>query len=243
MNPPFEQIDRKNPLILASASPRRKQLLEQAQLPFKVVVSRILEETLGEPVEDCLRLAREKAVDVFSRTGSSWVLGADTIVVVGEKVLGKPVDREDALRMLSLLSGKVHQVITGFCLLTPSGMEAHFEAVSTTVTVKELGKNEREAYVDTGEPFGKAGGYAIQGIGSFMVESISGSYTNVVGLPLCAVIKGLLKAGALESFPLPSEIEKLWVDEAIHRDEGLDNGADCAYPADEAIARIRAGRK
>ena len=203
MNPPFEQIDRENPLILASASPRRKRLLEQAQLPFTVAVSRIQEETLGDPVEACLRLAREKAVDVFSRTGSSWVLGADTIVVVGEKVLGKPVDKEDSLYMLSLLSGKAHQVITGFCLLTPLGEAVHLEAVSTTVTVKELGRNEMDAYVETGEPFGKAGGYAIQGIGSFMVESISGSYTNVVGLPLCAVIKGLLKADALESFPLP----------------------------------------
>ncbi len=203
MNPPFEQIDRENPLILASASPRRKRLLEQAQLPFTVAVSRIQEETLGDPVEACLRLAREKAVDVFSRTGSSWVLGADTIVVIGEKVLGKPVDEKDAFWMLSLLSGKMHQVITGFCILAPSGKGAHLEAVSTTVTVKELGRNEMDAYVETGEPFGKAGGYAIQGIGSFMVESISGSYTNVVGLPLCAVIKGLLKADALESFPLP----------------------------------------
>ena len=204
MNSPFEQIGRKNPLILASASPRRKRLLEQARLPFKIEVSQILEETLGEPEELCLRLAREKAVDVSFRTGPSWILGADTIVVMGDKILGKPVDKKDALGMLSLLSGKMHRVMTGFCILAPSGTSAHLETVSTIVTVKELGENELEAYVDTGEPFGKAGGYAIQGIGSFMVESISGSYTNVVGLPLCAVIKALLKVGALERFPLPS---------------------------------------
>lgn len=208
MPQPFKKIGKKNPLILASASPRRKRLLEQAQLPFTVVVSQIREETLGEPVDACLRLAREKAGDVFSRTGSSWILGADTIVVIGDKVLGKPVDEEDALCMLSLLGGRTHHVISGFCILDPLGAEAHLEAVSTTVTVKELGENEMEAYVETGEPFGKAGGYAIQGIGSFMVESISGSYTNVVGLPLCAVIKGLLKVGGLESFPLLSEIVK-----------------------------------
>ena len=157
---------------------------------------------MGEPVEACIRLAREKAVDVSSRAKSSWILGADTIVVVGDTVLGKPADKKDALCMLSLLSGKVHRVITGFCILSPMAANVHLEAVSTTVTVKELDENEMEAYVDTGEPFGKAGGYAIQGIGSFIVESISGSYTNVVGLPLCSVIKVLLKAGALESFPL-----------------------------------------
>ncbi|MCB2170955.1 MAG: septum formation protein Maf [Deltaproteobacteria bacterium] len=203
MNSLFKEIDGQNPLILASASPRRKRLLEQACLPFEIVVSRIREEaTEGlAPADLCLGLAREKAMDVSSRIRPSWILGADTIVVLGDRILGKPADRQDALNMLSLLSGKVHRVITGFCILTPSGIVAHVETVSTSVTVKELGGDERKAYVDTGEPFGKAGGYAIQGIGSFMVESISGSYTNVVGLPLCAVIKALRKAGALEKFP------------------------------------------
>ena len=203
----FEQIGRRNPLILASASPRRKRLLEQARLPFEIVVSQILEETAGgaAPEEVCLRLAREKAMDVSSRTRPSWILGADTIVVMGDKVLGKPVNKGDALDMLSLLSGNVHRVMTGFCVVGPSGANAHLETVSTTVKVKELDDHEIKAYVDTGEPFGKAGGYAIQGVGSFMVESISGSYTNVVGLPLCAVIKALLKAGALIRFPLPSD--------------------------------------
>ena len=206
MNSPFKQIGGKNPLILASASPRRKRLLAQARLPFEIVVSRIQEENTERlaPADLCLRLAREKAMDVSSRTRPSWILGADTIVVLEDRILGKPADEQDALNMLSLLSGKVHRVMTGFCIFGPSGTSAHLETVSTTVTVKELGEDEIEAYVDTGEPFGKAGGYAIQGVGSFMVESISGSYTNVVGLPLCAVIKALLKVGALERFPFPS---------------------------------------
>ncbi len=200
----FNPIGGGNPLILASASPRRKALLEQARLPFKTVVSRILENAAGAPLELCRRLAREKALDVFGRTGPAWIVGADTIVVIEDRILGKPVDEKDALGMLSLLSGRVHQVITGFCIVTPSGESAHIEAVSTSVAVKELDESERQAYVDTGEPFGKAGAYAIQGIGSFMVESISGSYTNVVGLPLCAVIKALFTVGALERFPLIS---------------------------------------
>ncbi len=204
MHPPFEQISGKYPLILASASPRRKRLLAQARLPFKTVVSQIHEVAVGQPAELCLRLAREKAMAVFSQTEPSWILGADTIVVLGDGILGKPIDKADALGMLALLSGRTHRVMTGFCILAPSGIPAHLETVSTTVTVKELDEIEMGAYVDTGEPFGKAGGYAIQGVGSFMVESISGSYTNVVGLPLCAVIKALIKAGALERFPLPS---------------------------------------
>jgi septum formation protein len=201
MNPFSQKISQKNPLVLASASPRRRRLMEQARLPFKTVVSQVQEETAGVPSELCLRLAREKAMDVSARTGPFWILGADTIVVIEDRILGKPTDKRDALEMLSQLSGKVHQVITGFCIVAPSNEIAHLEAVSTAVTVKILDAGEKQAYVDTGEPFGKAGGYAIQGIGSFMVESISGSYTNVVGLPLCAVIKALLKAGALERFP------------------------------------------
>lgn len=104
--------------------------------------------------------------------------------------------------MLSLLSGKEHKVITAFCLLNPTGEIAKAEAITTLVKIKRLTEDEIKAYVATGEPFGKAGSYAIQGIGTFMVESISGSYTNVVGLPVCALIKSLLSAGALKNFPL-----------------------------------------
>jgi septum formation protein len=125
------------------------------------------------------------------------------MVVIGERILGKPIDHEEAHFMLSLLSGKEHEVITGFSLLNPSGEMAHSEAVTTRVKMKRLDEKEINAYVATGEPFGKAGSYAIQGIGAFLVKSISGSYTNVVGLPVCALIKSLLAVGALKDFPLP----------------------------------------
>jgi len=148
-------------------------------------------------------LAEKKAKRVYSMTGTSWVLGADTIVVIGSRVLGKPRDQAEATEMLRLLSGEAHRVVTGFCVLDPAGRPAHSEAVSTAVRFKRLADKEMASYVSTGEPFGKAGAYAIQGIGAFMVESISGSYTNVVGLPVCAVIKALIRVRALVHFPLP----------------------------------------
>jgi septum formation protein len=195
-------IDEKHPLVLASASPRRKRLLARMGIPHRVVVSRVDENGLVEsPEAFCRNLARLKAKDVGSREDVSWILGADTIVVIGSKVLGKPVNHEDAQRMLSLLSGKDHQVITGFCVLSPAGVIAHSESVTTAVRFKPLRKEEIAGYIRTREPFGKAGAYAIQGVGAFMVESISGSYTNVVGLPMCALIKALTQCGALRSFP------------------------------------------
>ena len=103
--------------------------------------------------------------------------------------------------MLGLLSGKEHSVITGFCILDPSGSTAHSEEIITRVKMKRLTDEEIDGYTATGEPFGKAGSYAIQGIGAFMVESISGPYTNVVGLPLCALVKALIACGALKKFP------------------------------------------
>ncbi|MCP4576665.1 MAG: septum formation protein Maf [Deltaproteobacteria bacterium] len=195
-------IDEKHPLVLASASPRRTKLLARMGIPHRVVVSRVDENgRIESPEAFCRNLARLKAKDVGSREDVSWILGADTIVVIGSKVLGKPVNHEDAQKMLSLLSGKDHQVITGFCVLNPSGVVAHAESVTTTVRFKPLSEEEITGYIGTREPFGKAGAYAIQGVGAFMVESISGSYTNVVGLPMCALIKGLVQCGALRSFP------------------------------------------
>jgi len=171
-------------------------------LPYRVVVSRIHEESSAENPEDfCRNLAVLKAKDVGSRETGSWILGADTIVVIGGRVLGKPENQEDAQRMLSLLGGKEHRVITGFCVLDHAGMMAHCESVTTVVRFKRLDEEEISGYIRTREPFGKAGAYAIQGVGAFMVESISGSYTNVVGLPMCALIKALMRCGALQSFP------------------------------------------
>jgi septum formation protein len=147
-------------------------------------------------------LAEKKARALLGMSRGNWVLGADTMVVLDPFVLGKPENEEEARAMLLRLSGREHEVVTGFCLLDPAGQRAHSEAVVTRVTMKALSEEEIRGYVASGEPFGKAGSYAIQGLGSFMVERISGSYTNVVGLPLCALVKALLAAGALRRFPL-----------------------------------------
>jgi septum formation protein len=160
------------------------------------------ESTDGAPENICRILAEHKARRVRSKAKKSWILGADTLVVIDNNVLGKPEGHEQAKHMLRLLSGKEHRVITGFCVLNPSGAVACSESVSTMVRIKKLSDQEIGFYIRTGEPHGKAGAYAIQGIGSFMVESISGSYTNVVGLPLCALIKALVSAGALKNFPI-----------------------------------------
>jgi septum formation protein len=216
----FDTINSNNPLILASASPRREQLLSQLRLPSISRPSHVPEDgvTGDSPQIACL-LAEKKAREVYEGNGvsGSWILGADTLVVIrpeagNEKpempdiVLGKPTDESDAGRMLRILSGREHRVITGICILAPSGETAHLEAVTTRVRVKLLSDSEIEAYIRTGEPFGKAGGYAIQGIGSFMVRGISGSYTNVVGLPLCVLVEALLAVGAIPGFPLPDNL-------------------------------------
>lgn len=201
----YPAISATRPLVLASASPRRKRLLRQIGIPFRALKSHVEEDdwTGGDSLAGARLLAERKARAVTRRAGSLWILGADTMVVSGKKVLGKPADPEEARAMLSLLCGRKHRVITGFCLLNPDLEVAGSEAVSTEVKFKDLTKEEISAYVATGEPFGKAGSYAIQGIGAFLVESISGSYTNVVGLPVCALVKTLISIGALKSFPSP----------------------------------------
>lgn len=198
----FLPIDNNNPLVLASTSPRRKQLLEQIGLPFIVKPGQIPEDgDDGDPMQHTLRLSENKAREVFQDSKGQWILGADTVVVVEKEILGKPENQAEVLSMLGCLSGRSHEVVTGFCILNPSGLVAHSEAVSTTVWFRELEAGEIESYAATGEPFGKAGSYAVQGIGAFMVKSIQGSYTNVVGLPVCALIMALKKIGALVSFP------------------------------------------
>jgi septum formation protein len=202
----FSLISRELPLLLASSSPRRKSLLEQIRLPFRSF-STAVQENLegGGPERNACILAEKKARAIFSRSTGNWLLGADTIVVQDRFILGKPENREEARSMLHSLSGKDHDVVTGFCLLNPAGKRAHAEAVVTRVTVKSLTEKEIQGYVASGEPFDKAGSYAIQGLGAFMVERISGSYTNVVGLPLCALVKALLVTGALRVFPLAAD--------------------------------------
>ena len=199
----FQFISKQYPLILASSSPRRKRLLTQLGLPFKSVKSYVREGDIsGDPTTISRHLAEKKACQVHCQNKDFWILGADTLVTIDDKILGKPMDAGEARQMLSLLCGKRHRVITAFCILNPSGQMPHSEAIATHVRFIKLTEQQIDAYINTGEPYGKAGSYAIQGMGAFMVESISGPYTNVVGLPLCALVKALVACGALKKFPL-----------------------------------------
>lgn len=182
-------------LILASKSPRRRYLLEQAGLNFSVIPSGFDERTveMSEPETYVRVLAESKAEDISRQHPRSWVIGADTIVMINGTILGKPCSRDEARKMLFHLSGRTHQVFTGYAIQCLA--EKHFfsETVKTDVHFKELMDEEIEWYVHTKEPFDKAGAYAIQGLGTFLVKQISGSYTNVVGLPVCEVIEHLIR--------------------------------------------------
>ena len=183
-------------LILASSSPRRQELLREAGIPFEVSPAHIAEEPRpGEtPLEYALRLAREKAEAVAARFPRRYVLGADTIVVVDNQVLEKPHDREDAARMLRLLSGRGHEVTTAVGLVAPDGhMDAR--ACTTQVHFRKLGEEEIQQYVATDEPMDKAGAYAIQGGAALWTSRMEGDYSNVVGLPLSLVTEMLLTSG------------------------------------------------
>lgn len=195
-------------LVLASASPRRQELLRSAGLPFSVVPSHVPEVSLpGEnPARRAERLAREKAREVARTRTADFVLGADTIVVIDGEMLGKPADAADARRMLRALSGRTHQVITGVCLihpardgesLPPAARGEEVSSCTTLVTMSELDPGEIEFYIQSGEPDDKAGGYAIQGFASRWILRIEGDYTNVVGLPVSLVYQMLRRQGAI----------------------------------------------
>ncbi len=186
-------------LILASASPRRKYLLEQAGLDFSVVVSRVSESSVpwSDPERYTRELALAKAEDVAARFPENWVIGADTIVMAGDDLLEKPASRDDARRMLTRLSGARHRVYTAFAVVQKRNRHEYAEVIRSEVRFKALSTAEIEWYVHTEEPYDKAGAYAVQGLGSALVKSINGSYTNVVGLPVCEVIDYLLRQGIL----------------------------------------------
>lgn len=214
-------------IILASQSPRRKELLERLGFSVKTVPANVDEVRLeGESVENFVkRLAREKVLAVVSRlqttlyptdasgnpmppmTGSRrgletrWVVGADTVVVLEDDVLGKPNDTAEAAEMLTRLSGRRHRVITGFCIHDLKKDKEGVQAVSTEVQFKTLRAAEVEKYIAVGESMDKAGSYAIQGVGCYMVDHILGSYTNVVGLPMCQVIEMMEEMGANDVLP------------------------------------------
>jgi len=187
-------------LILASQSPRRRYLLEQAGLTFTILPSAIDEATVPvcAPEAYALQLAETKTADIAREHPDCWVIGADTIVVIDGDILGKPESMAAARRMLQQLSGQTHQVITGFAVYCETAGHRYAATTTTAVTFKTLSAEEIEWYVQTKEPFDKAGAYAIQGIGTFLVRSIHGSYTNVVGLPVCEVIEHLIEQGVVQ---------------------------------------------
>lgn len=187
----------KHHLILASKSPRRSYLLDQAGLTFTVIPSSFDENSVSPSTPETYvkTLAEAKAADVSKAYPESWVIGADTIVVIDGKILGKPDSKEQARTMLKRLSGKTHQVFTGYCICCRDRERSFSDSVKTDVLFKNLADNEIEWYINTSEPFDKAGAYAIQGLGTFIVKSIKGSYTNVVGLPVCEVIELLIQEG------------------------------------------------
>ncbi len=174
-------------IILASSSPRRKDLLKQIKLPFEIIPSDINEnisELTGTPAEKAEQLAYEKASDVANKVQKGLVLGADTIVVIDDEILGKPKDSEDAYNMLKKLSGQEHEVITGICLIDLDNNIELIQHETTIVQFVELDDEKIRAYIKSGEVFDKAGSYAAQGVGAIFVKGIKGCYSNVVGLPL-----------------------------------------------------------
>ena len=188
--------------ILASASPRRRELLAQIGLSFIVVPSRLQEinQSGMKPHLHATYFAEAKARDVADRYPNRWVLGADTIVILGQEILGKPADPPEAFSTLSRLAGRSHSVITGICLMHPGIEVVESEWVETKVFMRSLSAGDIEGYIRTGEPMDKAGAYGIQGIGGCLVQRIEGSYSNVVGLPLCETLELLRRHGVTDFF-------------------------------------------
>lgn len=191
-------------IVLASASPRRRELLALVGLTVEVVPAAIDETVLpGEvPEAHVIRLSEAKALAIAGRpgVGGRWFIGSDTVVVRDGTILGKPVDADEAAAMLRSLSGRAHDVVSGYAVHDRGNGRTLSGAVVTRVWFKTLTEAEIAGYVASGEPLDKAGAYAIQGLGAFMVPRIEGSYPNVVGLPLCEVIAALEEFGAVSLF-------------------------------------------
>ena len=173
-------------IILASNSPRRKEILENTKVKFSIKGSQIDEviKTNESPKETVMRLAYEKALDVAKNNAESLVIGADTIVVINDTILGKPKDETEAYDMIKMLSGKTHYVITGFALINLSLQKKVVDCEISKVTFKELSKECIKDYIQTKESLDKAGAYGIQGYGALLVNNIQGDYFNIVGLPI-----------------------------------------------------------
>lgn len=211
-------------LVLASASPRRRELLERVGFSVKPMPATVDETPLADETAEVYvrRIARAKVMTVVERIQQTlypdaepgrparsvlrdaplrWVLGADTVVVLGNEVLGKPRDHDEAVFMLQQLQGNEHYVLTAFCLYDLRKSKEGTQAVTTQVRMKRMTRVEIEKYISVGESMDKAGAYAIQGVGAYLVDSIAGSYTNVVGLPLCQVVEMMTEMGAEDILP------------------------------------------
>lgn len=173
-------------IILASKSPRRKWLLEQVELDFEVMPSDFEENIEGKKFSKELieNLAYEKAKDVANKVPEGLIIGADTIVIFKDKILGKPKDENDAKNMLKMLSGNTHKVLTAVCIIDKDEDKTLINSCLSKVTFKKLTEEEIDAYIKTKEPMDKAGSYGIQAFGSLFVTKVEGCYNNIVGLPL-----------------------------------------------------------
>jgi len=181
------------PFVLASASPRREELLRSVGLQFEILPAHIDEtELAGEsPRAHVRRLSDDKARVIARQRPKSLVLGADTIVVIDGLILGKPKNKKQALEMLQRLSNRRHTVFTGFTIAGASAGVFRTRVVQSAVQFKKIGPEEMDWYVSCDEPYDKAGGYAAQGKGAYFIKAIRGSHTNVIGLPLCEVLEEL----------------------------------------------------
>jgi len=198
----MNKSDNNEAFILASDSPRRRELLHQLGFSFSVIPSSLEETNQSgmEPKGHVTYYAQEKAKEVAQRYPQQWVLAADTIVVVDGEIMGKPATENEAKAMLSRLSGRSHLVITAVCLVHAQCGVEESQAVQTKVFMRKLSGTDVEGYVATGEPMDKAGAYGIQGIGGCLVQRIEGSYSNVVGLPLCETVELLRCHGVADPF-------------------------------------------
>jgi septum formation protein len=188
----------KYPVVLASASPRRKELLARLFETFEIVQSAVDEDSIEAPAESLARvLAEAKAADVFEQRSDNLVIGCDTTVALDGKLFGKPRSEDEARAMLEQLSGKSHEVITGVCLMYPGGRKSLLEI--STVTFRKIEPEEIDEYVRTGEPMDKAGAYAIQGGAQKFAARIQGDIDNIIGLPVAALQRALEEIGYMGS--------------------------------------------
>ncbi|MGD0229241.1 MAG: nucleoside triphosphate pyrophosphatase [Syntrophorhabdales bacterium] len=190
-------VNDENAIVLASESTRRIDILRTLGVSFSIIPPGIDErrKPYESPKDYVLRISCEKAQKVGDLFPDKWIIGADTVVVHKGRVLGKPKTEEDAFAMLKRLRANWHKVFTGYCILNMSKQIVYQDVAETKVFIKDLTDEEIAKYIDTSEPFDKAGSYAVQGKGGYMVKEIKGSYTNVVGLPICEITEALLSLG------------------------------------------------